>query len=240
MLEAFWGKDNARRPNIDYKEDALFGYQESIRNKYKPDRYLKMPEVEFKRKKIDSLGMNYDYKYSNELEVENKQIQSYINELDGQMPDMEKQSLNYSHTHVPETSFYNDLLDLQNKIKERNREAGLPENLVDEEQYEKAVKSLEDEYGMNRPEQKDWFSELKQGISQRPVFEKDGDEFRKLKYQPQYGDFKKSFLEKSTTSIEDIDEPELGDFEPVTPEEQQKLDAERKELMEKLKIPKTW
>lgn len=58
------GKDFAReRPSLDMEYNNIFGYNESLKYKFPIDKYLKSPELEQKKKKLEE-AIDMDKLYS--------------------------------------------------------------------------------------------------------------------------------------------------------------------------------
>jgi hypothetical protein len=59
-IESFFGKDMARRANVEALEDKTWKTQERMRDRFPKKSFLKMPAVEEKQRKIDELGFGLD------------------------------------------------------------------------------------------------------------------------------------------------------------------------------------
>lgn len=79
-LESQFGKDMLRQPRQSIKDDDIFTFQETLKKRYPAEQFLKLADVEKKLKRLDDLGLDYDYKKFPQLKLKNDVIQSWIDE----------------------------------------------------------------------------------------------------------------------------------------------------------------
>jgi len=73
-LESSFGKDMMRQPSQRIEDNDMFTFQETLKKRYPMENYLKLPETEKMLKRIDDLGLEYDYKKFPQLKLKSDEI----------------------------------------------------------------------------------------------------------------------------------------------------------------------
>jgi hypothetical protein len=87
-LETHFGKDMLRLPRQKIEEDDTFTFQETLKKKYPMNTFLKLDHTEKMIKRLEDLGLDYDYKKFPQLKMKNDDIQNLIDENQGHFYDL--------------------------------------------------------------------------------------------------------------------------------------------------------
>ena len=121
FIDSYFGKDGARNASLDYTKNSIFGLNESYKEKYPINKYMKMPDIEAQRKKIQ------DRTDIHPIDSESKDG-SFINYMD--TLDMEGMENNIKDTPHPTDKNRSLIKDsqfrIENYLKRKEARTGFP------------------------------------------------------------------------------------------------------------------
>jgi hypothetical protein len=109
-LEMHYGKDMLRMPRQRIQEDDTFTFQETLKKKYPMNQFLKLEKTEKMIKRLEDLGLDYDYKKFPQLKLKNDEMQQLIDENEGHFFDIlyGEKRMTVQHPTDPKRDFTSD------------------------------------------------------------------------------------------------------------------------------------